>query len=271
MRTVMLLVLGFVVAGCASGAVAPPRDTAAVVADVLELAGTKPGLTSMAKGLRPVIANLALVNMFGDAHLVEPVLEREVTMERLYAAVHRYLVDHYDERRLADVERLLREPLVRRMTEREKASTGVESATITAWAASQAATDAGRERIALARRIDTAVGATDATLEVLYGAGRGVLRAFATITPPGRRVAPDSLRADLGRLEPEIRRSTEGAIAYAYRDAPITEVVRYAAVLESDLGRWFSDLQRRASVYAAERVTESAMHRVIEIRRMPRT
>lgn len=271
MRTVIVWVIAFVVAGCASGGPAPLRDQAAVVTDILELAGTKPGLASMAKALRPVLATLSGVQRFGDAHLVEPVLEREITTERLYDRVHGYLVEQFNARRLAEVERLLREPLVRRMTELEKAATGVESAAIRGWATSQAATEAGRERLALARRIDAAVGATDATLEVLVGAGRGVLRVFATITPPGRRVSPESLREDVARLEPEIRRATEAAIAYAYRDAPIDDVVRYAAVLETDAGRWFSDLQRRSSVFAAERVTESAMRRVIEIRQMPRT
>lgn len=276
MRTVIVMLVGLLFGGCASGAVpardgGPPRDRAAIVADILELAGTKPGLTSMAKGLRPVIANLSGVELFGDAHLVGPVLEREVTMERLYDAVHGYLVEHFDAPRFAAVERMLREPLIRRMTELEKAATASESATVTAWATSAATTESGRERLALARRIDTAVGATGATLEVLFGAGRGVLRAFAAFVPPGRRVSPDSFRADIARLEPEIRRSTEAAIAYAYRDASIGEIAQYAVVLESELARWFSDLQQRAAVRAAERVTESAMQRVIDVRRMPRT
>lgn len=276
MRMVMVMLIGLVVGGCAPGAVTardagPPRDKAAVVADILELAGTKPGLGSMAKGLRPVIANLSGVDVFGDPHLVGPVLEREITMDRLCAGVHAYLVEHFDEARFAALERMLREPLIRRMTELEKASTGVESATVTAWATSAATTESGRERLALARRIDAAVGATGATLEVLFGAGRGVLRAFAAVVPPGRRVSPDSFRADIARLEPEIRTSTEAAIAYAYRDAPMADVVQYAAVLESELARWFSDLQKRSAVHAVERVTESATHRLIDVRRMPRT
>jgi hypothetical protein len=272
---VVLILIAALVAGCASGSLARDdasrEERAASVDTLLELAGTKPCLESMAKGLRPVVVSLSGVEVFGDRHLVEPVVEREVTMERLYAAVSGHLVEHYDAARFGLVARLLREPLIRRMTALEVASCSTESSTVAAWAASAGRTDAGRERLELARRIDTAVGATRATMDVLFGAGRGVLRAFAAIVPPGRRVSPDSFRADLARLEPDIRASTEAAIAYAYRDAPVTDIVRYAETLESETGRWFSQVQHRASVQAAERITETAMRRVLDVRRMPRT
>lgn len=249
---------------------AAPRGPAAVVAEALRLAGTREGLASLAKGMRGVVMGFAGADLFGDPDLVTRLLEEEITGERLYVAHAAHVATRFDAQRFERLLALLREPLPRRMTAMEVAAAGVEPDTVAAWASTVEATEAGRARLALARRIDDAIRGTEATLAVLVATGRGALRAFGAAIPPGPGDPLADFRATVAKLEPEIRAQTVASLAFTYRDATMDEIVQYAESLESELGRWFSRLQREGAVYAAEVVTEAAIRRILEARRAPR-
>jgi hypothetical protein len=259
------------VAGCAR-ATRPDeaRSAAAMVGEALRLAGTREGLRSLAEAMRSVVSGLAGADRFGDADLVARVLEREITAHRLYEAHAAHAATRFDRARFERLLALLREPLTRLMTAMEIAAAGAGAETVAAWAATVQGTDAGRERLALGRRLDDAIGGTDATLEVLLATGRGAVRAFGAAVPPGSGDPLGEFRETVRKLEPEIREQTAASLAFTYRDATVAEIVRYAESLESELGRWFSRLQRDSAVYAAEVVTEAAIRRVLAARRAPR-
>ena len=254
-----------------AGSSSRPETPAASIAEALRLTGTREGLEALARGLRGVVMAFTGADVLGDADVVGRLLEREITGERLYGAHAAHLAARFDGARFERLLAVLREPLSRRMTELEVAAAAVGPDTMTAWVASVRATDAGRERLALARRIDEATAGTETTLAVLVAAGRGAVRAFAAAIPPGAGDPLADFRDSVAKLEPEIREQTVASLAFTYREATVAEVARYAETLESELGRWFSRLQRESAVYAAEVVTEAALRRVLDARRAPRT
>ena len=258
-------------AGCA-GLTRPaePRSPVAMIAEALRLAGTREGLASLATGMRGVVMGFSGADLFGDPDLVTRLLEREITAERLYDAHASHVATRFDRARFERLLALLREPLPRRMTAMEVAAAGVPPETVAAWAATAEATADGRARMQLARRIDEAIGGTEATLAVLVATGRGAVRAFGAAIPPGPGDPLAEFRETVAKLEPEIRAQTVASLAYTYRDATLDEIVRYAESLESDLGRWFSRIQRDAAAHAAEVVTEAAIRRILDARRAPR-
>lgn len=262
--------------GCAgataTGAEAPPerRDRAVVIADVLELSGTQHGAQSLEGALRRIVAALSGSDTFGDTHLVRPVLEREITARRLYGALETYVGSQFDAERFDRLLGLLRQPLVQRMTALEIASIGATPEAVKAWREKPGSTDDGRARLALARRIDAAVGATEVTMEILFAAGRGVVRALREGAPSDRRLSLDHFRADMAKLEPDTREETVASLAFTYRQATAGEITRYAELLETGLARWFSRIQRDAAAQAAETITESAIRKLIDARRAPR-
>lgn len=267
----MLGLVYVALAGCATatGGQGAARPPSAVVAEVLDLSGVRQGTQSLESALRRIVAALSGTGMFGDAHVVRPVLEREITAERLFASIEAHVGREYDRERFDRLVVMLREPLVRRMTELEIASVEVSPDAVKAWHAAHGATDDGRARLAMARRIDEAVGATTVTMELLFAAGRGVVRALRTGLPPNRQLPLDYFRGDMSKLEPDTREETVISLAFTYRQASLDDVRRYAALLETDLARWFSALQRDAAVQAAESLAETAMRRLIDLRRAP--
>ena len=268
----MLGAAAYVAAGCARATRrTEPRTPAAMLAETLRLAGTREGLASLAKGMRGVVMGFSGAELFRDSELVTRILEREITGERLYMAHAAHVSTRFDAARFERLLVMLREPLARRMTAMEIAAASVEPETVAAWAATVEATEAGRARVALARRIDDAIGGTEATLAVLVATGRGAVRAFGGALAPGPGDPLADFRETVAKLEPEIRAQTVASLAYTYRDATMDEIVQYAQSLESELGRWFSRLQRESAVHAAEVVTEAAIRSVLDARRAPRT
>ena len=266
----LLGLLCVALAGCAAaGSGQGARPSSAVVAEVLDLSGAREGAQSLESALRRIVGALSGAGTFGDADVVRAVIEREITAERLFASIESHVGREYDRERFDRLIDLLRQPLVRRMTKLEIASTAVSPENVKAWHAANGATEEGRARLALGRRIDAAVEATTVTMEVLFAAGRGVVSALRVGLPPNRQLPPDFFRSDLAKLEPDTREETVISLAFTYREASLDELRRYAELLETDLARWFSRMQRDAAVQAAEALSERAMRRLIDLRRAP--
>jgi hypothetical protein len=261
------------VSGCAgAGPTAHSESSAraAAVADVLELSGAREAMPSLEGALRRIVIALSGAPTFGDARVVASVVDGVITADRLYAAMTASLDERYEPDRFARIRAMLREPLARRMTALEVASIAATPEVIAAWKTAHAASDEGRARLALARRIDAASGTTEATMGVLFAAGRGVVRAFSDGASPGARAPMERIREEMAKLEPETREETVNALAYTYRDAPLAEIARYAELHETELARLFGALLRDAAARAAERLSETAIRRLMDARRAPR-
>ena len=261
------------VSGCAGmglTASSEPAARAILVADVLELSGTRAAMPAFEGAVRRVVTALSGAETFRDRHVVTPVVESVITADRLYAALTAHLDERYDAERFARIRAMLREPLARRMTALEVASIAATPEAIAAWKQTHGASDDGRARLALARRIDAASGTTDGIMGVLMAAGRGIVRAFSDGVPPGARAPLERIRDEMAKLEPQTRTETVDALAYTYRDAPLAEVARYAELYESEIARWFGSVLRDAVAGAAERLSETAIRRLMDTRRAPR-
>lgn len=273
MRGGLVVFACLVLTGCAGADLAgssAPATRAALIADVLEFSGTKAAMSSFEGALRRVVTALSGAETFRDPHVVAPVVEGVITADRLYAALTAHLDERYDAERFAQVRTMLREPLARRMIALEIASITVKPETIAAWKQAHGASDEGRARLELARRIDAASGTTDAIMGVLTAAGRGVVRVFSDGMPPGARAPLERIRDEMMKLEPQTRAETVDALAYTYREAPLAEVTRYAELYETELARWFGSVLRDAVARAAERLSETAIRRLMDARRAPK-
>src|SRR5687767_9700968 len=272
MRRLLIVLSCLAATGCAVGtSTARPdgavRAPAEVVGEVLRLSGTREATRSFEGALRRVVTALAGGETFRDPQVIAPIVESAITAPRILGGVTAHFEEHFDRDRFDRIVVTLRQPLAQRMTALEVASSTVPPEAIAAWKSQFAVTADGRLRYALARRLDAATGATEATMGILYAAGRGALRAVA-----GRAdaPAPDALRAAMAKLEPEAREETVDALAYAYREASILEITQYAESLETELGRWFSRLLSDAAARVAESLSEATIRKVMEARRAPR-
>ena len=272
MRRLLIVLACLAATGCAAGPSTTRPDESArapaeIVGEVLRLSGTREATQSFEGALRRVVTALAGGETFRDPHVVTPIVESTITANRIFDGLAAHLEERFDRDRFDRVVVALRQPLAQRMTALEVASATVSPEAIAAWKSRYAVTASGRERYALARRLDAATGATEATMGILYAAGRGAFRAVA-----GRAdaPAPDALRAAMAKLEPETREETIDALAYAYREARIVEIEQYAESLETELGRWFSRLLSDAAARVAESLSETTIRRVMEARRAPR-
>ena len=272
MQRWLIAVACLVVGGCAAaGTVRPdPSKPVDVVTEVLRLSGTREATQSLEGALRRVLTALSGVETFRDPRVVAPIVDAAITANRIFAGLAAHFEEHFDAERLDRVVTLLRQPLSQRMVALEVAAITAPPETIVAWKRAQESTSEGRARFELARRIDAAAGATEATMGILYGAGRGAMRAFTDDSAPGARGPVEQLRAEMAKLEPETRAETVNALAYTYRDASLDEIRRYADLLETDLVRWFSRLQSAAAARVSETLSEAAIRRLMDARRAPR-
>jgi Flp pilus assembly protein TadD len=259
----LLATLGVQVPVAPSG---PAEEPARVVQEVLRLSGMKHGLASVEQLLRRMLADLAGVDAIGDAAVIRPILEREITADRLSTAIAAHFLARFDADRFDRLRTELREPLSRRMTELEMAAADAAPEAIEFHRSAIAPTEEGRERLRLASRIDVTAAITETVLDLAGAVSRGAATVVNDLVPRERRITPDVLAEQRRTLEPAIVAS----IAFTYRAASLDELNQYIGVLDSDTGRWSSALQREAATRAAELLAETVMRRIITIRRAAR-
>lgn len=169
---------------------------------------------------------------------------------RTRPALVRFLDEHYDERRYADMAALLNTPLAKKMTALELASQTPQAQQEMMAFANTTLAQLSPPRLALIERLDRAQQASEAMVETQMMIAGAIMKNMNRIVPEDKKLPAEQLTQMLAQLReqslPSARQFLRLNMAYAYRSVPDAELADYTQLMESDTGRSLTGLLRDA-------------------------
>jgi hypothetical protein len=223
-------------------AVRSPR-IASIAQEVIHLAGMDAQVQSLTAVAQSEIHQLSWRFRWSGA--VRTRLAKTFDPATLRQGMSRSLTRRLDPVRTAALLTWLRAPLSRRIVALESAPTTAASAAAMAQFVNQLpSTPPGPSRLALMHRVARASQAAETTAVVLAATGAALRRAIPALSAmEGGATLQDEVDPDVDEM---LRFRTMTALLFTYRDLRDEELSRYAAFLESPVGRWFTRVSREA-------------------------
>ena len=228
-----------------------PATPGTAVDEVLELSGLKVQLAQLPQHVLAQAPQLPAEWSPQERSAVLRALAQAFRIDTIYPIIKGVFAAEFDAERIAALLRWLRAPGPRRMVELEMyASSPAAAAELQAFAAGLDRSPPSGARLALVRRLDDATATTEIGFETLVAIAQEVARATGT-----ERMSVGELenmmrsRADVHAVIADITLVT---LLFTYRAVPDGELAAYVATWESDVGRWFSGVWRRAYLQAIQ-------------------
>lgn len=260
MRIALVSLATLLLAGPAVAAAGPPAP-AGEMQEIFRLSGLEAQLGSLdqvvAASLSPSLQNVpaaqaARVKQAVLAEFSGPALQQQVVfrLEKVHHPTH-----------AAGTLRWLRSPLGRRITELEAAaSTGEGMRGLEAYARQLGNQPAPETRVALARELDRAIGATDFALELSLASARAAMSAMSGVLPGEQRLAKDQIEAAIDaqreQLHAQLAQISLVSTLYTYRSLEDTELEAYLAFTRGEAGRWYHGVVKQALLETLTQVAE---------------
>jgi uncharacterized tellurite resistance protein B-like protein len=224
---------------------APTPGHAAAIDEALELSGLKTQLSQLPQHILAQAPQLPADLTHSERAALLRILAHSFRADAVSPLIKERFLAEFDPPRMAALLQWLRSPASRRMVQLEiSGSSAAATAELQAFAASLERTPPPEERLALVRRLDEATATTDIAFETLVVIAQEIARATG-----GERMS-------LGELEGMMRSRAEVlsvigditlvTLLFTYRPVSDADLLAYVTAWESDVGRWFSGLWRRA-------------------------
>jgi len=122
------------------------------------------------------------------------------------------------------------------------------------------------KRTALIQRLDTATRTSDFSVDMQAALFKAIFTAIDPVMAEDMRISEDELTKMVnevrGSLEQNIKRSTQVAYLYAFRDISDEELTRYIEMGESDDYRWGIQLLGNAMILALNQASDRAANQM---------
>jgi hypothetical protein len=255
MRIFLIAVASLLSAVHIGGAYGESRDREHRVDEMLTLAGVRAAIAQLAQQAQHGVPTSARQLSADQQAMLSRIVGHEFREGVVYDLVKARLRNRVDDNRVAAALAYLRTPLAQAMhrLEVEASGPGVE-VDLQRFADELRTNPPDEGRLAAIRRLERAMRATDFSFDLVIATVRGMAAAIDPTLPPHKRLKP----GELNTIERRLRRETRGAMEqatlfrmlYTYRSATDAELVRYAETLETDTGRWVTDVLSRSLIEA---------------------
>ncbi|HHM04660.1 MAG TPA: hypothetical protein ENJ19_02825 [Gammaproteobacteria bacterium] len=161
-------------------------------------------------------------------------------------SVVNFLDRHFDGPRFADFAAMLNTPVAKQMTALELQAGTPEAGREMMAFANTTLGQLSAERAELIRRLERAQGAAEAMVAMQVMMARTMMEGMNRIVPQNRRLKPGQIETFFARMRQDslapARQYAELNMAYAYRSVSDSTLADYAALYESETGRWATAL-----------------------------
>jgi hypothetical protein len=245
---------------------APPPDPGrdALIAELMDLSGTDAMLAQLPAALQAELDQSPAPDVDPDTYA----LLRTVLLEAYRSAsLRRTLVDNlarqYDPGRFRSFRDLLASPLARKMTSLELAAGSPEAQAEMNRNTPAILAAATPARLALVRRLDEVIHATEMTTDLSMLPLRAVATMHFPLLPEAERQRQQAVVDEaMEQVRPEVHDSVHQSVLvsflYGYRSVSDAELGRYVDLLDSDLGRGWVSLSNDAFVGAVRQAEHHA-------------
>ncbi len=170
-----------------------------------------------------------------------------------------YLRHHYDAERYRELLAMLKQPLVKKMTELELQSQTPAAQQELMQFANVMMGQVSPERLALMQRLDRSLQATEISVDMQVMMARATMEGINTLVPAAQRVPPEQLDQMLEQMRMQAiyptRQGTLVQFVYAYRPVTDEELLSYIELNETELGQWTTELFRNGWIAVTEGVS----------------
>ncbi|MDY7233223.1 hypothetical protein [Hyalangium rubrum] len=235
-------------------------DPDAVVREILELSGARKQIEQLVANSQSEIGDARGQLKPKEQKQFQASMQRVFQTEPLYQALFAHHRGAYDAKKSAAVLEWLRTPLARKAVELEVRALSVkERPALRKYAQQIQSKPPPAARQAILERLQEASRVMEFNRRMVSVMLRSVVSAFNAAAPPEKRLPPGKLDEVITRgqeqIGPTLRQSVRAIVLYTYRDLPDADVRAYTQFLESDLGRWYVQVNMDANVSAIEQAS----------------
>jgi len=250
---VLVFVSGVAAAEAAERSRVPPQ-----VAELLTLSGVERQLAQLPESVADGFNATAGRFSAETAERIRVILKDAYRRDAIYPVLTAAMTERYDARQARTAVQALRTPLFRRLQALEDDLVGREGeARIRAFSEQLPDRPPGVERHVLVRRLDSAVGATSAQIEMLTS----TVAAFGAVSAGGPSVR-DVRAAMQEQIAVGVKNQVLLTMLCAYQTATDDELREYLAFWESSAGRWFTTAVNAGLLRAMSRAAETAARKI---------
>ena len=245
----------------ASGTAAEAADRSRVpphVAELLTLSGVERQLAQLPESVADGFNATAGRFSSETAERIRVILKDAYRRDAIYPVLTSAMSERYDARQARVAVQALRTPLFRRLQALEDDLIGREGEPrIRAFSEQLPDRPPGVERHVLVRRLDSALGATSAQIEILTS----TVAAFGAVSADGASVR-DVRAAMQEQVAVGVKNQVLLTMLCAYETATDDELREYLAFWESSAGRWFTRAVNAGLLRAMSRAAETAARKI---------
>lgn len=234
----------------------------ALIAEALEISGTKKALESMPGHIRTQFEARQTTLKAEDKARVVRILGDAFRPDVLYGAVRGAFRTNYEPQRMSVVMTQLRSPLFRKIAGLELAASEPGAKQELERFALGLQGDIPRPaRVALVQRHEASMRSAELQVEMAVVAFQTVVRSLEPVMPAAKRPTARETEFGVRALRAQQENLTRAALVrwlYTYRSLSDAELAGYVEFGESDAGRWFVSTQRRGLLDAMRVAMDSA-------------
>ena len=181
----------------------------------------------------------------------EPVRIRQIVVD--------YLDEHYESERFIGLLQLLKNPLVKKMTQLEVEANMPEAQQEMMQMANIIMGQVPPQRLDMIRKLDEATRSTQASVDIQMIMAKTMMTNMNKIVPQAQRMSEVQLAQSLEQMRMAsifpTRQYVELLMVYAYRSVSDEELEKYLELYESELGYWSTGLMLNAWMRVSEEVS----------------
>lgn len=193
-----------------------------------------------------------------DFGKVLKLLKSSFSPKRMNAAAVAHISSSCDPAKVGQLVKMLKTSLLKKMVQAEnKASTPAEQKASETYAANLDLDDPQiGGRLELIRRLDDAVNMTESTIDIVSSFIDITVRTSIALLPDGKKADESTINRRIAEMqayyEVNMPEKVTKELFYTYREISDEDLAKYIEFLESDLGRYYSDITNSAIQFVVD-------------------
>jgi len=264
-HTSRLVTLIFIALISVSSIAAEPDKRDQQIAQIMELSGTNHAFDQLPAMMQTMLQQQPPPLAAGDLDKFTRIMSTAVTPDKMRKAMKDYLVAHYDARHFGELVSLLQRPLVKKMTAMEQATTDPAELRQMMQQANVFMAGVPQKRLTILHDLDESMEMSETMLNLQIRSFQIMVKAINPLMPETQRMPPAQMETISRQMREQglypTRQQTLLQMAWAYRNAPDSDLQAYLKIYRSALGQWSKALMK-ASTLA---VFDSAMRDISKL------
>jgi len=222
------------------------------IAQIMELSGTNHTFDQMPTMMQTILQQQPPPLAAGDRDKFTRIMSTAFAPDKMRKAMTDYLVAHYDARHFGELVSLLQRPLVKKMTTMEQATTDPADLTQMMQQANVFMAGVPQKRLTILHDLDESMEMSETMLNLQIRSFQIMVKAINPLMLEAQRMPPAQMETISRQMREQgrypTRQQTLLQMAWAYRNAPDSDLQAYLKIYRSALGQWSKELMKTSTL-----------------------